>query len=118
MSYSKRSSALTLGLMQDDVLRQAVQQHIDIGSGAVNTRDDWLDLLMSHVLEPQLGMGKLTFIYGYPPSQASLACTFQDDSGATIAARFELYVNGIELANGYHELVNACGTAKPFYSRY
>lgn len=70
------------------------------------TRDDWLNLLMSHLIEPQLGQDAPVFIYDYPPSQAALACITQDEEGTTVAARFELYYQGLELANGYQELTD------------
>jgi len=69
-------------------------------------RDAWLDLLMSHCVEPALAGDDLAFITDYPPSQAALARTVQRD-GQTVAARFELYVDGLEIANGYHELLDA-----------
>ncbi len=62
----------------------------------------WLDLLLSHGIEPKLGQGQLTFIYDYPAAQAALAQIRPGDP--PLAERFELYVNGIELANGFHEL--------------
>jgi lysyl-tRNA synthetase class 2 len=65
----------------------------------------WRDLLLTHVVEPKLGQGRLTFIYDYPASQASLARIQPGDP--PLAARFELYLNGIELANGFHELADA-----------
>ena len=65
----------------------------------------WRDLLLTHVVEPMLGQGRLTFIYDYPASQASLARIQPGDP--PLAARFELYLNGIELANGFHELADA-----------
>jgi elongation factor P--(R)-beta-lysine ligase len=65
----------------------------------------WRDLLLTHVIEPKLGQGQLTFIYDYPASQASLARIQPGDP--PLAARFELYLNGIELANGFHELAEA-----------
>ena len=67
-------------------------------------RDAWLDLLMSHCIEPELGKKGLTFIYDYPASQASLAQVREGEP--SIAERFELYVDGIELANGFHELTD------------
>jgi len=71
------------------------------------SRDTLLDLLMSQVIEPQLGRGELTFIYDYPASQCALAKVKIDAQDAAVAERFELYVDGIELANGYHELTDA-----------
>jgi elongation factor P--(R)-beta-lysine ligase len=67
--------------------------------------DAWLDLLMGHCIQPQLGRGAPCFIYDYPASQAALA---QIRPGAPpLAERFELFIDGIELANGFHELQDA-----------
>lgn len=64
----------------------------------------WRDLLLSHLIEPDLGRDRLTFVYDYPASQASLA---QIRPGhPPLAERFELYLNGMELANGFHELAD------------
>ncbi len=68
-------------------------------------KDGWLDLLLTHCLESGLGRGCMTFLYDYPPSQAALA---QVTSGPdAVARRFELYVEGVELANGFQELTDA-----------
>jgi len=66
--------------------------------------DGWLDLVMTHVIEPRLGSG-LVFVRDYPASQAALSrlCT----GNPPVAARFEVYLNGIELANGFYELADA-----------
>ena len=72
---------------------------------AQNDLSVWRDLLLTHVVEPRLGQGRLTFIYDYPASQASLARI--QPGNPPVAARFELYLNGIELANGFHELADA-----------
>lgn len=71
---------------------------------AQNDRSVWRDLLLTHVVEPRLGQGRLTFIYDYPASQAALARV--QPGNPPVAARFELYLNGIELANGFHELTD------------
>lgn len=68
-------------------------------------RDGWLDLLMSYCLEPDLGRGRMTFVRDYPPSQAALARLRPDDP--SVAERFELYLDGMELANGFDELTDA-----------
>lgn len=73
--------------------------------GAATGRDELLELLMGTVVGPRLGRGGLTFVYGYPASQAALARLDPDDPRA--AQRFELYCDGIELANGFHELTAA-----------
>ena len=62
---------------------------------------------MSHVIEPKLGIGELSFVVDYPPSQAALARLRVDAEGQKVASRFELYHRGVELANGYHELLDA-----------
>lgn len=66
--------------------------------------DVWLDLMMTHVIEKRLGTG-LAFVRDYPASQASLARL--RPGSPPVAARFEVYLNGIELANGFHELADA-----------
>ena len=69
------------------------------------TRDEWLNLMLACGIEPTLGKGLPTILYDYPESQAALA---QVRAGnPPVAERFELYVDGIELANGYHELLDA-----------
>jgi lysyl-tRNA synthetase class 2 len=68
-------------------------------------RDLWLNLLMAILVEPQLGIECPVILYDYPASQAALAQVRKDDP--PVAERFELYANGIELANGYHELLDA-----------
>jgi lysyl-tRNA synthetase class 2 len=73
--------------------------------GAATDRDELLELLMGTVVGPQLGQGGLTFVHTYPASQAALARLDPGDPRA--AQRFELYCNGIELANGFHELASA-----------
>jgi lysyl-tRNA synthetase class 2 len=71
---------------------------------AAADRDNWLNLLLAELVEPHLGQERPVILYDYPASQAALARTHGDPP---VAARFELYVRGIELANGYHELLDA-----------
>lgn len=72
------------------------------------TRDDWLDLLMTHRLQPGFDSGQMLAVYDYPASQCALARlrTGPDDE-APVAERFELYLGPLELANGYFELTDA-----------
>jgi lysyl-tRNA synthetase class 2 len=88
------------------------RQHVDTGIVS-GERDLWLDLLMSHVLEPQLAGLGMCFIYDYPPSQAALAQVVEVD-GQPVGQRFELYVDGMELANGYFELTDAAEQRRRF----
>lgn len=82
------------------------RKHVDIELED-DDRDTWLNLLMSHVIEPKLADLGAVFVYDYPASQAALAQVKVDAAGQEVAARFELFVDGIELANGYHELTDA-----------
>lgn len=75
-------------------------------SGATELeRDGCLELLMSHEVEVALREQPPTFIVDYPASQAALARVSCKD-GHPVAHRFELYVSGIELCNGYWELTD------------
>lgn len=69
------------------------------------TRDDWLDLLITHRLQPQFPRDRITVITDWPASQCALARIRDDDP--PVAERFELYLGPYELANGYHELKDA-----------
>lgn len=105
--------------------QQAFQLHLDINphtidhealyqltlektgiSGDDLSRDDCLDLLLTHCIESKLGFDRPVFMTEYPASQASLA-NIKEVDGVLLAQRFELYANGLELANGYDELVDA-----------
>lgn len=69
------------------------------------TRDDWLDLLITHRLQPALPHDGITIVYDFPASQCSLARIRHGNPA--VAERFELYLGQRELANGYHELNDA-----------
>ncbi len=68
------------------------------------TLDDALDLLLVSHIESGLGTPTSLFVHDYPASQAALAQLRNDRDGRCVAKRFELYIAGVELANGYHEL--------------
>lgn len=70
------------------------------------TKQDCQELLFSHIIEPKLTTNIIWFIYNYPIEQAALAKINKDQDNVAIAERFEVYVNGIELANGFHELLD------------
>jgi lysyl-tRNA synthetase class 2 len=69
------------------------------------TRDDWLDLLLTHRLQPHFPADGLLAVFDYPASQAALARV--RPGNPPLAERFELYLGPLELANGYHELLDA-----------
>jgi len=93
-------------------LQTIARRHLDPGTLS-GDRDLWLDLLMSHVLQPQLGQGTMCFVYDYPVSQAALARVVQADE-LSVGQRFELFVDGMELANGYCELTDAAEQRQRF----
>ncbi|MGH8160088.1 MAG: EF-P lysine aminoacylase EpmA [Rhodanobacter sp.] len=68
-------------------------------------RDDWLDLLITHKLQPSFPRDRITLIHDYPATQCALARIRPGDP--PLAERFELYLGCYELANGYHELNDA-----------
>ena len=70
-------------------------------------RDGWLDVIMSHQIEPALPRYALVFIDNFPASQAALATITVQADGHAWAQRFEVFFNGMELANGYDELLDA-----------
>ncbi|MEM9759537.1 MAG: EF-P lysine aminoacylase EpmA [Pseudomonadota bacterium] len=86
-------------------LMLAAEQVTDT-AGLVLDRDGWLDLLMTHAVEPALRSRGLIFVYDYPASQAALARCYERN-GTRVADRFEVYLDGMELANGYRELLDA-----------
>ena len=73
-------------------------------------RDLLLDFLFSHSVQPALE-GRV-FVYDYPPSQAALARVRA--SQPPVAERFELFLDGVEIANGYHELTDAAEQRRRF----
>ena len=111
--------------------RQAMQSHADLDCTTVTvdtlrtkthalgvrapalglSLDDYLDLVLTHSVQPALPTGPV-FIYDFPASQAALARIREDDP--PVAERFELFVNGIEVANGYHELTDPAEQRRRF----
>ena len=79
----------------------------ELSASRANDRDEWLNLLLAYRVEPQLGRSQPELIFDYPASQAALANIRAEGPGPPVASRFELYWQGVELANGYHELTDA-----------
>lgn len=65
----------------------------------------WLDLIFSYKIQPNLKKNSLHFIYGYPAIQSSLARV--NENNHKIVDRFEVFLNGVELGNGYNELTDS-----------
>lgn len=77
------------------------------------SRQEGLHYILSQYIEPHLGQQSLTVLMDYPPYEAALACVIEK-KGEFVAERFEIYHEGVELANGYHELANAEELKKRF----
>ena len=87
----------------EDLQRLAAKE-VDLSSTDLS-RTDYLQLLLSNSIEPQLP--PFCFIYDYPKEQAALAAIEEDEQGVAVAKRFELFGHTMELANGYFELSDA-----------
>lgn len=101
-------------LSDPDRLLAACARAQGFDDGVVNGcgRDELLDLLMGTRIGPQLGLTGPVFVHRYPASQAALARL--DPTDRRVALRFELYLHGIELANGFEELADADEQAARF----
>lgn len=76
--------------------------HVEMG----DDQQGWLDVLFSHLVEPNLGRELPTLLYDYPLATAALAKSAIDADGYPVAKRFEMYINGLEIANAYDELAD------------
>ncbi|WP_075186579.1 EF-P lysine aminoacylase EpmA [Teredinibacter haidensis] len=86
-------------------LRELAHQKLNI-DWPDERRSLWLDLLFTHMVEPNLPDG-VQIVFDYPQCQSALARTLANEKGETVARRFEVYWHRIELANGYWELIDA-----------
>ncbi len=99
--------------VSDHDLRQYCEQWLEPEQLAGLGRDGCLDLVMSFVVEPGLGLDRPVFITRYPSSQAALAkVSLEGDH--PVAHRFELYIGGLEICNGYWELTDAAEQRQRF----
>jgi elongation factor P--(R)-beta-lysine ligase len=104
LSYSealRRHAGVDAFDSTEDELLDAARRH-GIQCDAQLDRDAKLDLLMGLIVGPRLGRGHPCFVCDYPATQAALARL--KPGLPRVAARFELYLDGLELANGFHEL--------------
>lgn len=101
-----------------ELAEKAAELGLELGSGGAGNlpRDDLLQLLLAEAVEPKLGTcgpgggpgdrSHATFLYDFPASQAALARVRRDPGEPPVAERFEVFVAGVELANGFHELTD------------
>jgi lysyl-tRNA synthetase class 2 len=95
-------------LQLDPITTPLTQLQNALGDVRINAdglgRDDWLDLLLTHRLQPGFDHDVMLVMHDYPATQAALARVRPGDP--PLAERFELYLGPLELANGYHELTD------------
>ena len=101
-SAFRQHLGIDIDRMDDAALRALCTARLPESTDWQLSRDGMLDLLFTHYVEPELGRDALEFLCDYPPSQAALARIINGS-----AARFELYINGLELCNGFWELSDA-----------
>ena len=100
------ASTVTLGrALQENTLESSL------------SRSQILDLHMSQ-MGTKLGFSEPVFVTDYPAEEAQQARLTKDDQGLVVAERFELYINGVEIANGYHELCDAKEMRQRFEQQY
>jgi lysyl-tRNA synthetase class 2 len=80
------------------------------------SQDELLNLIFGLLVEPQLGNDCIVIVCDYPPGMAELA-QVKERNGQRVAERFEAYYQGYELANGYHELLDAAEQRHRFEAR-
>jgi elongation factor P--(R)-beta-lysine ligase len=99
---------------EEDLYAFILSKGIQPYEGILNEgKDALLNLILGSLIEPQLGQNEICVLAYYPSTQAALAQT-QTREDEQVAERFEIYYRGIELANGYHELVDAKEQRKRF----
>jgi lysyl-tRNA synthetase class 2 len=102
-------------ISKKNLLDVLAERSISLGSSLRWSKETLLQLILTHVIEPKMPKGTFVVVKSYPSSQAALARTFLDQ-GNLVAERFEIYYEGVELANGYHELTDAEELRKRFFA--
>jgi lysyl-tRNA synthetase class 2 len=93
-----------------DALRAVASE--EVRGLAADDRDGWLQWLFATRIEPELGLDRPAYVFDFPESQAALARIRPGDR--PVAERFEVFVRGLELANGYHEEIDASELRRRF----
>ncbi len=95
-------------------LEHVAHNHLDL-DWQHSDKNTWLDLLFSHLVEPNLGPD-VHVVFDFPATQCALARVVAGVNGVPVARRFEVYWGGLELANGYWELTDAAEQQRRFAS--
>jgi len=94
------------------ILTRLSEAGVPVPDGLSADRDALLDLLLATIVEPAMPVEIPVFVFDFPASQAALARIRADDP--PVAERFELFLGGMELANGFHELRDTAEQAGRF----
>jgi len=105
-AFERFAGRRVLGASCDELAQLAARHGVSVPAQFDHIdRDAWLNLLLANVVEPRLKELRAVFLCDYPASQSALARVREDDP--PVAERFELYLDGIEICNGYQELTDA-----------
>ncbi|MFO1062367.1 MAG: EF-P lysine aminoacylase EpmA [Pirellulales bacterium] len=88
-----------------DLRRLTEERGLQLGGQWQDDKDEWLNLIFAECVQPRLGFDSPVIVTHYPASQAALSQVAADDFRT--AERYELFIRGVEIANGYHELLDA-----------
>ncbi len=103
-AFERYAGQRVLNCEPHELRAMATRHGLQPPSSFENDRDEWLNYLLAELVEPHLGHDSPCFLYDYPASQAALARVRSDSP--PVAERFELYIRGTEICNGYHELTD------------
>lgn len=104
-AFARFANCQPIGAKVPELRSAAAKASLAVGSEFSDEPDEWLNLIFSACVQPKLGLERPVIITHYPASQSALARISSEDPQT--AERFELFARGIELANGYHELLDA-----------
>jgi elongation factor P--(R)-beta-lysine ligase len=98
------AAILARGASERLTFREAFLKFAEVDPFAEHHDEFQLDYLLASRVQPKLGLARPTILYDYPAGQAALARVREGET--PVAERFELFIDGLELANGYHELLD------------
>jgi lysyl-tRNA synthetase class 2 len=107
LTYAEAMAGVGVDPNHDDAARLAASLReggVDVPEAVCRDREALLDLIMSTRIEPGFDPARPTIIYDFPPDQAALARI--RPGRPPVAERFEVFLGGMELANGFGELTD------------
>lgn len=111
--FSEKTGLDPLFFNQQAYHRYAVEQGIpEAISICADNHVLWLDFIFSHKVQPDLGEDAFCLVHSYPAIQSSLARV--NKANPDVAERFEVFVKGVELGNGFFELADVLEQEKRF----